>query len=92
MYSSSDGSLLATIDIPAYLSSRLLEDDLLSAASLSSSPSSSSFRLLQVSDDLSTAVVVTEVNTAIAVDLSHYFRLCFFHRTVFSPLYLLELV
>lgn len=77
MCSSSDGSLLATIDLPAYLSSRLLEDDLLSADALSTSPTSS-FRLLQVSADLSTAVAVTEANVAIAVNLSHYFRLCVF--------------
>lgn len=86
MCSSSDGSLLATVDLPAYLSSRVLEDDLLSAtplfsssstASSSSSPASS-FRLLQVSADLGTAVAVTEAHSAIAVDLSHYFRFFFF--------------
>lgn len=90
MCSSSDGSLLATVDLPAYLSSRLLEDDLLSAAplfssSFSSSPSPS-FRLLQVSADLSTAVAVTEANAAVAVDLSHYFRFFFFIAQPFSPL------
>lgn len=91
MCSSSDGSLLATIDLPAYLRSRLLEDDLLSAASFFSSPSS--FLILQVSDDLSTAVAVTEANAAIAVDLSHYFRLYFFHSAAFFfALQLLELV
>lgn len=84
MCSSSDGSLLATVDLPAYLSSRLLEDDLLSDASLfssstasSSSSPSSSFRLLQVSADLGTAVAVTKANSAVAVDLSHYFRFFF---------------
>lgn len=70
----SDGGLLASVDLRAYLSSRLMEDDLVSGApSLSSS---SSFRLLQVSADLSTAVAVTESNAAVAVDLNHYFR-CF---------------
>ncbi len=67
-----DGSLLASVDLPAYLSSGLADDDLLS----SSSPLSlcSSFCLLQVSADLSTAVAVTQSHTAVAVDLNHYFR------------------
>lgn len=71
MYNISDGSLLAKVDLPAYLSSSLADDDLIST---SSSFSSSSFCLLQVSADLSTAVAVTQSNTAIAVDLNHYFR------------------
>lgn len=73
MCSVSDGGLLASVDLHAYLSSRLLEDDLVPGAP---SLSSSSFRLLQVSADLSTAVAVTESNAAAAVDLDHYFR-CF---------------
>ncbi|XP_074533842.1 spatacsin [Halichoeres trimaculatus] len=66
----SDGRLLATIDLPSYLSSVPADDDLLSSSSFSSS---SPFCLLQVSADLSTAVAVTETHTAIAVDLNHYF-------------------
>lgn len=95
MCSSSAGSLLATVDLPAYLSSRLLEDDLLSAAPLfssssstasSSSSPSSSFCLLQVSADLGTAVAITEANFAVAVDLSHYFRFFFFRCSALLPL------
>ncbi|XP_041651089.1 spatacsin [Cheilinus undulatus] len=66
-----DGCLLATIDLPAYLSSGAPEDDLTSSSSFSSS----SFCLLQVSADLSTAVAITKTHTAIAVDLNHYFRM-----------------
>lgn len=73
MCSISDGGLLASVDLRAYLSSRLMEDDLVPGAL---SFSSSSFRLLQVSADLSTAVAVTESNAAVAVDFNHYFR-CF---------------
>ncbi|XP_070763386.1 spatacsin [Enoplosus armatus] len=73
VYSISDGSLLASVDLLAYLSSDLAEDDLISSsASFSSSPS---FCLLQVSADLSTAVAVTQSHTAIAVDLNHYFSM-----------------
>ncbi|XP_028287766.1 spatacsin isoform X2 [Parambassis ranga] len=70
----SDGSLLASIDLPAYLRSGMGEDDLTFSSS-SSSPSSFSFCHLQVSADLSTAVAITRCHTAIAVDLNHYFRL-----------------
>lgn len=70
MYNVSDGRLLASVDLPAYLSSGLADDD------LSSSPSSS-FCLLQVSADLSTAVAVAQSHAAIAVDLDHYFRSAF---------------
>lgn len=71
MYHVSDGSLLATIDLLSYLKSWPVEDELrLTASSLSSS----SFCLLQVSADLSTAVAVTQSRTAVAVDLNHYFR------------------
>lgn len=62
----SDGGLLAYVDLPAYLSSGLANDDLLST--------SSTFCLLQVSADLSTAVAVTRSWSSIAVDLNHYFR------------------
>ncbi|XP_073327338.1 spatacsin [Pagrus major] len=74
VYNVSDGSLLASIDLPAYLSSGLADDDLNFSPS-SSFSSSSSFCLLQVSADLSTAVALTQSHTAIAVDLNHYFRM-----------------
>uniref|UniRef100_UPI0037E77A2A spatacsin n=1 Tax=Semicossyphus pulcher TaxID=241346 RepID=UPI0037E77A2A len=73
VFNTSDGSLLATVDLPAYLSSGLAEDDLISSSSFFSS--SSPFCLLQVSADLSTAVAVTQSHMAIAVDLNHYFRM-----------------
>lgn len=66
-----DGGLQATVDLPAYLSAGPAEDDL---ASSPPSFSSSSFCLLQVSADLSTAVAVTRSHAAVAVDLDHYFR------------------
>lgn len=72
MFNISDGRLLATVDLPSYLSSSLADDDLISTSS--SFSSSSSFCLLQVSTDLSTAVAVTQCHTAIAVNLDHYFR------------------
>uniref|UniRef100_A0A3Q2FDS2 Spatacsin C-terminal domain-containing protein n=1 Tax=Cyprinodon variegatus TaxID=28743 RepID=A0A3Q2FDS2_CYPVA len=64
VFAVTDGALLASINLPAYL-----EDD------LSSSSPSSSFCLVQVSADLSTAVAVTQSHAAVAVDLNHYFRL-----------------
>ncbi|KAF0040785.1 hypothetical protein F2P81_006683 [Scophthalmus maximus] len=70
LYDITDGRLLATVDLPAYLSAGLFEDDVVSTF-----PSSSPFCLLQVSADLSTAVAVTESHAAVAVDLDHYFRL-----------------
>lgn len=63
VYSITDGSLLANIDLPAYLSSGLTEEHV-----------PSSFCLLQVSADLSTAVAVTQSHTAVAIDVNHYFR------------------
>uniref|UniRef100_H3CAS0 SPG11 vesicle trafficking associated, spatacsin n=1 Tax=Tetraodon nigroviridis TaxID=99883 RepID=H3CAS0_TETNG len=69
--SCSDGALLASIDLLAYLNSWLVDDDL---SLPSSSFSSASFCLLQVSPDLSTAVAVTRCHAAVAVDLNHYFR------------------
>lgn len=71
MFSASDGALLASVDLLAYLDSWLVDDDL---PSTSSSISFSSFCLLQVSPDLSTAVAVTQSHAAVAVDLNHYFR------------------
>ncbi|KAG8012997.1 Spatacsin [Nibea albiflora] len=73
VFSVSDGRLLASIDFPAYLSSGPADDDLVSSPP--SFSSSSSFCLLQVSADLSTAVAVTRSHTAVAVDLNHYFRI-----------------
>ncbi|XP_041795524.1 spatacsin isoform X2 [Chelmon rostratus] len=73
VYNMSDGSPLASVDLPAYLSSGLRDDDFTSPSS-SSSSSSPPFCLLQVSADLSTAVAVTQSRAAVAVDLNHYFR------------------
>ncbi|XP_037306899.2 spatacsin isoform X2 [Pungitius pungitius] len=69
-----DGSLLASIHLPAYLRSLQTEDDLVSS-SCSSSFSSSTFCLLQVSADLTTAVAVCQSHSAVAIDLDHYFSL-----------------
>lgn len=66
----SDGTLLASVSLPAYLSSSPAEDELTSFPF----SSSASFCLLQVSADLSTAVAITQSHAAIAVDLNHYFR------------------
>nr|XP_046249674.1 spatacsin isoform X2 [Scatophagus argus] len=79
VFSTSDGSLLASVDVPAYLSSSLADDDLVSSSS------ASSFCLLQVSADLSTAVAVTQSHTAVAVDLNHYFRTCSDHLLCAVP-------
>ncbi|XP_070687544.1 spatacsin [Pempheris klunzingeri] len=78
----SDGVRLATVDLPAYLSSGLTEDDFISS---SSSSSSSSFCLLQVSADLSTAVAVTRAHAAVAVDLDDYFRMYPDHLLCAAP-------
>uniref|UniRef100_A0A3Q1GBL6 SPG11 vesicle trafficking associated, spatacsin n=1 Tax=Acanthochromis polyacanthus TaxID=80966 RepID=A0A3Q1GBL6_9TELE len=72
VYNITDGSLLARIDLPTYLSYRVVEAELTSSSPSISFPSS--FSLIQVSSDLSTAVVVTRSHTAITVDLNHYFR------------------
>ncbi|XP_059190874.1 spatacsin [Centropristis striata] len=73
VYNITDGSLLASVDLPAYLTSVQAEDDLVAYSP--SFSSSCSFCLLQVSADLSTAVAVTQSHTAVAVDLNHYFSL-----------------
>uniref|UniRef100_A0A3B5L2L6 Spatacsin C-terminal domain-containing protein n=1 Tax=Xiphophorus couchianus TaxID=32473 RepID=A0A3B5L2L6_9TELE len=73
VYAITDGSLLASINIPSYLSSGW-PDGGLTSSSLSSSSSSSSFCLFQVSADLCTAVAVTQSHAAVAVNLNHYFR------------------
>ncbi|XP_068168365.1 spatacsin isoform X3 [Antennarius striatus] len=74
----SDGCLLARIDLPAYLLSGLVDDDLVSTAT--------SFCLLQVSDDLCTAVAVTQSQAAVAIDLCHYFRIYPEHLLCAVPL------
>ncbi|XP_075941335.1 spatacsin isoform X3 [Anarhichas minor] len=82
VYDITDGGLLASIDLPAYLTLLQPEDDLVSS---SSSSSSSSFCLLQVSSDLSTAVAVTQSHSAVAVDLDHYFSLYPDHLLCAAP-------
>ncbi len=63
MFDSTDGKLLASVDFPSYCG---LADV---------SPAVTSFCLLQISQDLSTAVSVTRHQAlALAVDLNHYFR------------------
>ncbi|XP_041852171.1 spatacsin isoform X2 [Melanotaenia boesemani] len=78
VHSIPDGFLLANIDLPAYLS--LAEDDV-----IFSSSSSSSFTLLHVSADLSTAVALTLSHTAVAVDLNDYFRVYPDHLLCAAP-------
>lgn len=78
MYNIADGRLLASVNISSYLSSSLADDDLIST----SASFSSSFCLLQVSADLSTAVAVTQCHTAIAANLDHYFR---YSMSLFLP-------
>ncbi|XP_056138328.1 spatacsin [Lampris incognitus] len=65
MFDSAEGTQLASMDLPAYLSSGLGEEEL---------PRPSSFSLFQVSADLSTGVAATRSQAAVAVDLNHYFR------------------
>uniref|UniRef100_A0A665VW24 Spatacsin C-terminal domain-containing protein n=1 Tax=Echeneis naucrates TaxID=173247 RepID=A0A665VW24_ECHNA len=79
VYSITDGSLLATVNLPAYLSSVPEEDNDVFC------PSSSSFCLLGVSADLSTAVAVTQAHGAVGVDLNHYFRLFPGHLLCATP-------
>ncbi|XP_037539687.1 spatacsin [Nematolebias whitei] len=62
VFNTTDGVLMATIDLPAYLTFDL------------SGGETSSFSRVQVSADLSTAVAVTGSYVAAAVDLNHYFR------------------
>ncbi|XP_056243814.1 spatacsin isoform X2 [Seriola aureovittata] len=80
-----DGRLLASVDLPVYLSSGPAEDDVVSSFSSPSVSSSSSFCHLQVSADLSTAVAVTESHTAVGVDLNHYFRMFPDHLLCAAP-------
>ncbi|KAK5901569.1 hypothetical protein CesoFtcFv8_006924 [Champsocephalus esox] len=81
----SDGRLLASIDLPLYLSAAQPEEELLSSSSSSGVSSSSSFCLLQLSADLSTAVAVTETHSAAAVPLDHYFSLFPDHLLCATP-------
>ncbi|XP_067348995.1 spatacsin isoform X2 [Channa argus] len=66
LFNITDGSLLATINPLPYLSSDQAKEHFVS--------SSSAFCLLQVSADLSTVVAVTRCQTAVAINLNHYFR------------------
>ncbi|TRY98845.1 hypothetical protein DNTS_027858 [Danionella cerebrum] len=61
VFDSSDGQLIARVDFISYCS----DPDFAST--------SSSFSLLQVSQDLSTAVSITLARQAVAIDLNHYF-------------------
>ncbi|XP_076027828.1 spatacsin isoform X2 [Genypterus blacodes] len=85
VYDTVDGSLLACVDLPLYLSSVLEDHELGSSPSSSLSSSSSSFCLLQVSADLSTAVAVSQSHSAVAVDLNHYFRIYPDHLLCAAP-------
>ncbi|XP_050955035.1 spatacsin [Labeo rohita] len=66
VFDSTDGKLLATVDFPSYCAPVHTDADV--------SPPVMSFCLFQISQDLSTAVSVTQQNQALAVDLNHYFR------------------
>lgn len=70
MYDVTNGVLLASVDVPASVSAGLKEETQPAALW-------SRLRLLEVSADMSTAVVVTHNNTAAAIDLDDYFRLIF---------------
>lgn len=66
VFDSADGKHLATVDLPAYYMSG--QSDIEPVESLSS------FCLLHISQDFSTAVAATRQNQALAVDLNDYFR------------------
>ncbi|XP_061620958.1 spatacsin isoform X2 [Phyllopteryx taeniolatus] len=66
IYDVTDGDLLAFVDVPAYLSGSL-------TAETETAATWSRLRHLEVSADMSTAVVVTRDNAAAAIDLDHYF-------------------
>uniref|UniRef100_A0AAY4E8C2 Spatacsin C-terminal domain-containing protein n=1 Tax=Denticeps clupeoides TaxID=299321 RepID=A0AAY4E8C2_9TELE len=66
VFDSGEGRLLASVDLPLYHTAGLGEDDPV--------PALTSFSLLQVSEDLSTAVAATSHNLALVVDLNAYFR------------------
>ncbi|XP_061669465.1 spatacsin isoform X2 [Syngnathoides biaculeatus] len=67
IYDVTDGVLLAFVDVPAYLCGGPAEEREAGA-------SWSRLRLLEVSADVSTAVVVARDNAVAAIDLDHYFR------------------
>ncbi|KAJ7998352.1 hypothetical protein DPEC_G00221810 [Dallia pectoralis] len=67
VFDSADGSLLASVDLPSYHTAGLGEDETV--------PSLEAFSFFHVSADLGTVVVATQANTALAVDLDHYFRM-----------------
>ncbi|KAM6973367.1 spatacsin [Aplochiton taeniatus] len=64
-----EGRQVASVDLPSYLKVGLEEEEEEDLV-----PGLSSFCLIQVSPDLSTAIAATQANTAVAVDLNHYFR------------------
>lgn len=66
VFDSTDGKHLATVDLPAYHISGQRNAEPVESLS--------SFCLLNISQDLSTAVAATRQNQALAVDLSDYFR------------------
>ncbi|XP_077566374.1 spatacsin [Stigmatopora nigra] len=63
VYDASDGTLLASVDVVTFL-----------AKEAEPAAPRSQFCRLMVSDDMSTAVVVTRDNAAVAIDLDVYFR------------------
>ena len=66
VFDSIEGKHLATVDLPEYYTSG--QREVVSVISLSS------FCLLNISQDLSTAVAATNKNQALALDLNDYFR------------------
>uniref|UniRef100_A0A3B4CBV5 SPG11 vesicle trafficking associated, spatacsin n=1 Tax=Pygocentrus nattereri TaxID=42514 RepID=A0A3B4CBV5_PYGNA len=66
VFDSIEGKHLATVDLPEYYKSGQRE--------VESVTSLSSFSLLNISQDLSTAVAATSKNQALAFDLNDYFR------------------
>ncbi|XP_071396298.1 spatacsin [Centroberyx affinis] len=75
IFDCADGTELGSVELPVSLSSGPGEEEPAASSSPSSSSASpSSFCLLQVSADLSTAVAVTQSHAAVALDLNHYFR------------------
>ncbi|XP_019712775.1 spatacsin isoform X1 [Hippocampus comes] len=67
MYDVTNGVLLASVDVPAFVSAGLTDETQPAALW-------SRLRLLEVSADMSTAVIVTHNNAAAAIDLDDYFR------------------
>ncbi|XP_051975530.1 spatacsin [Xyrauchen texanus] len=61
VFDSSDGKLMATVDFPSYCGTGKMDP-------------LTTFCLFHISRDLSTAVTVTRLNQAFAVDLNDYFR------------------